>query len=356
MKSNYFIAATAIALTLSSCGGMNRLEKRGPLQISPSELNLAEKNYTVNVDYQINVPGKAVPRKARLLYSPQFESKNYTMALTPVAIVGKNFERMALRKQRLDGIDVNEGMLVFPASRKSQTLTVNDQVPFETWLVNSKLVGYTVASTCCKTAAIGSQIMANGVYYMPQSVGPVLTKLERKEITANGEIHYKVTFRINSPILSSLFDSNNAEIQQLKSTISQFTNNDSIYITKIDVTGISSPDGPYKFNDELSKERTEAGKNMLITEMAVPSSIITSANIAEDWSGLEYLASKAKLEDAATISAIANSSATDAEKDRQLYNLPNFQAIAKTILPQLRRVTFDIYYTSKTYKNEWVPL
>lgn len=355
MKSNYVIAATAIALVLSSCGGISRLEKSGLLQVSPSELNLSEQNYIVNVDYQLNVPPKAVRSKDRLVFSPQFESKNYTIPLTPIAIVGKKYERVAQRKQRLEGITSNDGMIVFPSSRKAQILTIKDQVPFETWLTSSKLVGYTVASKSRKTVAIGSQIMANGVYYMPQSVGPVLTKLECKEVTANGEMHYKVTFRINSSVLSPLFGSNNAEIEQLKSTLSQFTSNDSVNITKIDVLGISSPDGPYNFNDELSKERAEAAKNMLITEMAVSSKIISSSNIAEDWKGLEQLASKDNLEDAATISSIANSNASDAQKDRQLYNLPNFKSIAKTILPQLRRVTFDIYYTYKTHQTELVP-
>lgn len=348
-KSFYLIPAFALGtIALASCGGMNKLEKRGPVAVNPHHLSLQEQDGVVPVTYSISDTEKKVPKRAQLLFTPQFEYGDQVTPLSSVAINGKRFARSEERKMRRKGVEINNADLNFMTEKGVQTVYVDDMAAFNDMMPNAQLVGYTIAKTPQHEKVIGRTVMANGVDVMPEYNSPVVT-VKKVPVVSKNEKHTQVTFKIESDIIDPAFASNNNYIKELKTTLRAITDNPNNKITKIIVTGIASPDGSYQYNKALAAKRAEAGRDFLITQMAIPSELIQTQSITEDWTGLKEVSAKAGVPNVAKIITIADSGQSDTQKTHQMQSLSNFNYLANNILPQLRRVTFDIFYqTTKT--------
>ncbi len=351
MKTVYFIPAIALGtIVLSSCGGMHRLEKRGPVAVNPNKLSLVEKNGVVPVKYSISDTEKKVPKRAQLLFSPQFEYGDQVTPISSVAINGKRFERSEERKMRRKGVEINDADLNFATEKGVQTVFVDDVAKFSKMMPNAQLVGYTIAKTPQHEKVIGRTVMANGVDVVPEYKAPKVSVKKVPVVTKNKQFT-QVTFPIDSDVITPSFAKNSTEIADLKATLNSIKSNPNNKITRIVVTGVSSPDGSYQYNKALADKRAAAGRDFLITQMGIPSSMIQTQSITEDWNGLKEVSTKAGLNNVAKIITIADSHQSDAQKYRQMHALPNYNYLAKNILPQLRKVTFDIYYDTTTTKE-----
>ena len=65
----------------------------------------------------------------------------------------------------------------------------------------------------------------------------------------------------------------------------------------IAVKGYASPDGPVKFNDKLSKSRSESGKKVVAKLLKDSGLDIDAAAYGEDWDGFKELVEKSNIKD-----------------------------------------------------------
>ncbi len=355
MKKIYLLLI--VAGILSSCGGVRRLERKEPIRIVPAKLDLAEKDYEVEVDYSLTVPRRYVPHNAQVVFTPVFTYLDHKLPLTRIVLNGKNYERMERRKKRLYGIypDYSDAVKLV-ATKKQMRIDRKDVVPFKSWMPSSKLMAYTVASCCGnKERLISEDLMAEGVYYMPPSLGPVRTKIVKEEMIRKEEGTAVLHFPINSDFIDPAIFGNEKQIREMKDFVAKMMRDTTITIVNIIVTGVASPDGPYDFNAKLAQQRAQMAKNYLITQLGIKGELIKTKYVAEDWDGLRKLVNESTMPGKERVLSIIDSPVSDAKKDSRLYAVPQFRYLADNLLPQLRKVIYEVFYVKKEQKEIIVP-
>ena len=104
------------------------------------------------------------------------------------------------------------------------------------------------------------------------------------------------------------------------------------------VQGYASPDGPEKFNDELSAARSESGQKAaeeLLKDLGIE---LDAAAYGEDWDGFAELVASSDIEDKDVILSVLGSYKSSADREQQIKNMSNvYEDLKDDILPQLRR-------------------
>lgn len=129
----------------------------------------------------------------------------------------------------------------------------------------------------------------------------------------------------------------NEEFTNLQNTVQANSENDratqSLY-----VNGYASPDGPEKFNDQLSGRRSESGKKA--TEKFFKNSGLTidAASYGEDWEGFKEAVENSDIEDKDLILQVLKMYDSSAQREAEIRNMASvYNSLKSDILPKLRR-------------------
>ena len=106
----------------------------------------------------------------------------------------------------------------------------------------------------------------------------------------------------------------------------------------ISVKGYASPDGPEKFNDKLSKARSESSKKVVAKVLAETGLDVDAAAYGEDWDGFKELVAASDIKDKNLILQVLSLYNSPAERENEIKNLSSvFSELKSEILPELRR-------------------
>lgn len=106
----------------------------------------------------------------------------------------------------------------------------------------------------------------------------------------------------------------------------------------IAVKGYASPDGPEKFNDKLSKARSESGHKVIAKLLKDSGLDIDAAAYGEDWDGFKELVEKSNIKDKNLILQVLSLYNSPAERESEIKNMSAvFNELKEEILPELRR-------------------
>ncbi len=138
---------------------------------------------------------------------------------------------------------------------------------------------------------------------------------------------------------------NQAELEKIEKEISRILRDDNFTLVHIQLTGYSSPEARYSTNARLSEERTKALRNYLVEKFNLPSDIIHTSYIPEDWDRLREMVEKSNLENKKEILAIIDSSDNEDAKETRLRAMPaTWNILIRDYFPLLRRVDYQILY------------
>ncbi|MDE6374772.1 MAG: tetratricopeptide repeat protein, partial [Alistipes sp.] len=106
----------------------------------------------------------------------------------------------------------------------------------------------------------------------------------------------------------------------------------------IAVKGYASPDGPEKFNDKLSKARSESGKKVVAKLLKKTGLDVDAAAYGEDWEGFKELVEKSDIKDKNLILQVLSLYNSPAQREAEIKNMSSvFNELKSDILPELRR-------------------
>lgn len=347
-------------LLLQACGGIKRMEKRLPLSISPAKLELVTNQktnpYTILVEYTLTIPREYVPSCGRLIYAPRFVAGKNEYTLPPLIINGKIFNRIENRTLALgNAIADNPEAVRVVAENQGMQVKMSQRIPFQLWMPASKLIAVSILDVCGHETTLSTQTLAEGVMYIPLDLGPVRVKYVQKEIQKKEEGTARFYYPVNHYNVDPALYNNQEQLDKIDNLITKISADPLMYITQIVITGISSPDGPYAYNQTLAKERAMAIKNYLVKGFQLNSNLFTVKEIAEDWTGLRKLITESAIPDKSAVLRILDRTTDDETREIALYELPQYTYIRENLLPQLRRVVYEIFYTAKQIEEEPVP-
>lgn len=106
----------------------------------------------------------------------------------------------------------------------------------------------------------------------------------------------------------------------------------------ITVKGYASPDGPEKYNDKLSKARSESAHKVVAKLLEESGLEIDAAAYGEDWDGFKELVQNSDIKDKNLILQVLSLYNSPAEREAEIKNLSSvYGELKDEILPELRR-------------------
>ncbi len=106
----------------------------------------------------------------------------------------------------------------------------------------------------------------------------------------------------------------------------------------ISVKGYASPDGPEKYNDNLSRARSESSKDIVEVLLEDTGLTVDAAAYGEDWDGFRELVQNSNIKDKNLILQVLSLYNSPAERENEIKNLSSvFEELKNDILPELRR-------------------
>ena len=143
-------------------------------------------------------------------------------------------------------------------------------------------------------------------------------------------------YTINSSVVTKKHEKA-ANLGAFKENVDKNLTNDRA-TQNIAVTGYASPDGPEKFNDKLSKARSESGHKVIAKLLKDSGLDIDAAAYGEDWDGFKELVEKSNIKDKNLILQVLSLYNSPAERESEIKNMSAvFNELKEEILPELRR-------------------
>ena len=143
-------------------------------------------------------------------------------------------------------------------------------------------------------------------------------------------------YAINSSVVTKK-NERNANLDAFKANVDETMQN-ARATQNIAVKGYASPDGPVKFNDKLSKARSESGKKVVAKLLKDSGLDIDAAAYGEDWDGFKELVEQSNIKDKDLILQVLSLYNSPAERETEIKNMSSvFEELKEEILPELRR-------------------
>ena len=143
-------------------------------------------------------------------------------------------------------------------------------------------------------------------------------------------------YAINSSVVTKK-NEKGADLGAFKANVDKNLDNDRAS-QSIAVKGYASPDGPVKYNDKLSKARSESGKKVVAKLLKNSGLDVDAAAYGEDWDGFKELVEKSDIKDKNLILQVLSLYNSPAEREAEIKNMSSvFDELKSEILPELRR-------------------
>ncbi|MCM1301016.1 MAG: tetratricopeptide repeat protein [Bacteroides cellulosilyticus] len=143
-------------------------------------------------------------------------------------------------------------------------------------------------------------------------------------------------YAINSSVVTKK-NERKADLGEFKNNVDKNLENDRA-TQNIAVKGYASPDGPEKFNDKLSKARSESGKKVVAKLLKKTGLDVDAAAYGEDWAGFKELVEKSDIKDKNLILQVLSLYNSPAQRESEIKNMSSvFEELKSDILPELRR-------------------
>ncbi len=348
--------AIAVAAVLTGCNCFSKMAKnQDDVTIACTPDVLALNNGKVEADITVNYPAKYYNKKA-------------VLKVTPVMVFEGGMVEGATKY--FQGSKVKDNYTVVPANGGSFTQHV--EFPYDARMAQSELkllIEVKCPSGPCKEwtlvnanngamptkaeeaalAAGGKQAEAiKAAFALPvaKGVNTLQSDLAYSDVMSNTANNYKnvttvvtkadIMYAINSSTVARKA-ADTDELKAFKQNVVDQQGNDRA-TQKLYVHGYASPDGPEKFNDNLSSARSKSGHKAAEKLLKDTGMALDVASYGEDWEGFKELVATSDIDDKDIILQVLSRYDSSTQREAEIKNMSAvFTELKKEILPKLRR-------------------
>lgn len=352
------VVLVAVSLTLSSCNCFKKMAKNREevnLTVTPEILTL--NNGIVAADINVTFPEKYFNKKAVIKVTPVIVFEGGEVAGTPKYYQGSKVDDNYTVVDATNGGNVSQHVefpydprmdecelqlraeIKCPSGKCKEFTLVNlntGAIPTKEEAAilagNDAAAKAEIAKEFGMTVAYGLNTLQKDLKYgdlmdeMPNNYKKITTVVDKTDML----------YAINSSVVTKK-NEKNANLDAFKANVEQNLDNDRA-TQNIAVKGYASPDGPEKFNDKLSKARSESSQKVVAKLLKESGLEIDAAAYGEDWDGFKELVEKSNIKDKNLILQVLSLYNSPAERESEIKNLSAvFEELKKDILPELRR-------------------
>lgn len=266
-KIIYFLLALAVVMPASA-------QKFFKDAISLSDVSLWQQGNSLYVDMQVDMKNLTVSPERMLTLTPLLTDGQHNVALEEIIINGKRRQKAYLR-----GLAISRELpagIVVPYNKR-EVLNYAQVIPYEPWMANASL--NLVENLCgCgnNEEMLAQELITNDVSTEAKRLSamvPVVAYIQPTvEVVKNRSEQYEahLDFPVSKAVIQPEFMNNHKELMNIHAMFDKIQNDKNLTVTGISIEGFASPEGPLKFNEQLSQKRAEALKNYLTTNEKVP--------------------------------------------------------------------------------------
>ena len=261
-KIIYFLLALAVVMPASA-------QKFFKDAISLSDVSLWQQGNSLYVDMKIDMKNLTVSPERMLTLTPLLTDGQHNVALEEIIINGKRRQKAYLR-----GLAISRELpagIVIPYNKR-EVLNYAQVIPYEPWMANASL--NLVENLCgCgnNEEMLAQELITNDVSTEAKRLSamiPVVAYIQPTvEVVKNRSEQYEahLDFPVSKAVIQPEFMNNHKELMNIHAMFDKIQNDKNLTVTGISIEGFASPEGPLKFNEQLSQKRAEALKNYLTT-------------------------------------------------------------------------------------------
>ena len=336
-----FMLVAVLGIAAASCG-------------SPEKMAEKAENVTVTCDPGIlEVVGGEINATVSVTYPEGYFHPKAILEVTPV-IVYEGGEQ-AMEPFMFQGEKVKDNYDVVPSD--GTTITKNVDFTYVPGMEKCYLELRGVTRYKSKYTDLPTKKVADGAnttYMLVCQKGKIDLKDDGyQEIikeTAEGRILYNINSAEvrNSQLTSQSIKDFQAALEEIKA-------NERKTIMGTDIVAYASPDGKEKDNAKLSDKRSDTAEKAFdkMTKKNQIDAPVNVTSIAEDWEGFQELVAASDLEDRDLIIRVLSMYSDPAVREKEIRNMSAvYSALAKDVLPELRRARFIANVEYQNFSNE----
>lgn len=340
----------AVILSLSIQAQTVVTEERGTVRTTTSSLYKAGKELVASIS--IDITRDLSPNESVVLVPIVSDSLEHRLELPPIYINSRKQHIVFLRDT---GRKDKAARALQRKNGDKQTMHYLQSVPFEQWMNQATL---SLIEKSCGCGIPGTEDFTCIARLHPQPTpAPQLAfltpQVETSKIrTEKGSAF--IDFPVNVTTIHKEFSNNTAELDKIIATINTIKNDSNVSITHISIHGYASPDGPFRLNERLARERTQALKEYVSRLYTFDSKDIHTAYTPEDWEGFEALLSDTTFQNKEAIMKIVTSTMHPDRKEGMIKT--KFPAFYRFVLKHwfviLRHSDYTVEYHVRPFTVE----
>lgn len=331
---------------------------QGALHIERCDFH--EDGDSLHLSFDVRVDSRAVPTCAMMVYEPEIrDSSDNVLVLPYIQVNGE--DRARINKRFFDHQDDEwmEGyktpyMLINVHEYTGESFTYTFDCPYEEWMEYSRLILKQEVTICAGDQHLYTYTLAGGLtmaYREPYAVRPyvaMVTPPDEVKVRARQGSAF-LDFQVNKSVILPDFRRNPVELAKINEALIEVVGDMDSQITAMFIEGFASPEGSYKNNDRLARERAAALRDYISNRYIMPVDLFTVKSTAEDWEGLKGLVESSEIAQKERVISIIDNSEEPDVKERSLKKLSVYNRLLKDFFPDLRRVEYRVDYTVRDY-------
>lgn len=322
--------------------------------IISSQTMLREVGSNLLIDLKLTLEKEAIRKMEKVTVTPILIGNTGELyTLEPFVLYGKKRQKIEIRKATL-----NKQL----APQKIKEYSYSDEIPFQLWMEEAKLV-IDVSKTGCANCPAGHteiqiptlvELIPKVPYVMkpmPNFVMPDAEPIKNRAEVGNARIE----FLSGKSVIMPEYRGNAVELAKINEAIKQVMTDTLAHVQSIRLTAYSSPEGSYLSNERLSKARAEALKIYVLNNNTLKEVPIQAQSVAEDWEMLRQMIVESEFVWKESALKVIDGTNVPDNREKGLKALGGgkpYLFMLKEWFPQLRRTNYQLNYSVKDFTVE----
>ena len=347
------LALSLMAAMLVSCGECyEKMQKnQDQIQVTCNPEVLVLKGSNVSTDITVSFPENYFNKETILKITPVLVYEGGELVGTTKYVQGEDVVGNYTTISRFEGGSYSQNV-VFPFVKEAAMGTLELRIEAKCYDDCKETADFVPVATLAAAKGISAiQNLANNSIACCDNAcaagGNGLAVLEhnfQRASTTSQEA--EILYKINSSVVNKK-QLTAEQIALFKDFVAANSTAERTTLSNIYASGYASPDGPEKFNNKLSEQRSKTGAKAIKKELkAVEGLNYEIASYGEDWDGFKTLVENSNIEEKDLILNVLQMYSSPVERDKEIQNMSAvFKVLAEEILPQLRRTRFAVEAT-----------
>lgn len=350
----------AVAVVAGGCASEKKAITSSPAPISVQ----AQRNSTVTVDVDFNIPPHYLSTRSRLFITPAYMvDDEIVKEYSPIVLDGPIFDKKTLRNTVLHGYIDPYALEARHIQNPSKAFSINysETLPIPAGIKEGRIVAVTSSDGCGQCTGLDTidvALIDFPRFELPMARKSYLNpefKVREKIHQGNGEA--RLQFIVDKwDIVPDLAD-NKAELLKIVETLSPILSDSLATVTSLNIFGSASAEASYKHNIMLATNRANSARNWIVKNLNLPSAVsgmIKTGARPEGWEPVVQAMIAAGDPDSTKVRElmVKYPGPTDDAAEKYIRRLACWPRIRANYLAKDRKVIYDYTWTVKNFTDD----